>query len=149
MKYPKSLLTCLILSGVFFSKQECTATMANQTTNKKQFLVIGDSISNGYTPQLQKLLKDTHKIVHAPGNNGNTNWGQVTNYLFQTASDVHEGMCVGRPAWQGGWVRTQAAGMLVSFLCVLFVVVVLLPVCLFFCLLMFHAYCQLQQPLLR
>lgn len=35
-------------------------------------LIIGDSISIGYTPFVQKLLKDKANIIHAPGNNEST-----------------------------------------------------------------------------
>ena len=42
---------------------------------KVQYLVVGDSISMGYFPTLQKQLAATHQSVHAPGNNDNANWG--------------------------------------------------------------------------
>lgn len=44
-------------------------------TKLPQVLVIGDSISNGYTGRVAKLLVNTHEVVHVPGNAGNTNWG--------------------------------------------------------------------------
>jgi hypothetical protein len=42
---------------------------------KLQYLVIGDSVSMGYTPQLTKNLSATHQVIHAPGNCDNANWG--------------------------------------------------------------------------
>ena len=56
--------------------QACVPLNSSKTTKKKQLLVIGDSISNGYFGALQKLLADPFELVHAPGNNGNTNWGR-------------------------------------------------------------------------
>lgn len=38
-------------------------------------LVVGDSVSNGYFSALKRNLSASHQVVHAPGNNDNTNWG--------------------------------------------------------------------------
>lgn len=41
-------------------------------TKVPHVLIIGDSISNGYTPIVQELLKGKAEVVHAPGNNEST-----------------------------------------------------------------------------
>merc|ERR1712194_188102 len=43
----------------------------------KQYLVIGDSVSEGFFGTLQAVLEKnkTWEVFHAPGNNDNTNWG--------------------------------------------------------------------------
>ena len=38
--------------------------------------MIGDSVSNGYHAYAVQALNATYEVVHAPGNNGNTNWGK-------------------------------------------------------------------------
>ena len=45
------------------------------TKGRKQYLVIGDSVSMGYFSALEANLSDWD-VVHAPGNNDNTNWGR-------------------------------------------------------------------------
>lgn len=45
------------------------------TKGRKQYLVIGDSVSMGYFSALKANLSDWD-VVHAPGNNDNTNWGR-------------------------------------------------------------------------
>lgn len=55
--------------------QECVPTTAAQEMDKKQALIIGDSISEGYMSSLTQALAATHELVHPPGNCGNTNWG--------------------------------------------------------------------------
>ena len=42
---------------------------------KRQYLVIGDSVSMGYFSQLKLNLSATHQSIHAPGNCDNANWG--------------------------------------------------------------------------
>jgi len=49
---------------------------AAPTAGKKQYLVIGDSVSEGYFPTLKPLMAAAgYQAVHAPGNNDNVNWG--------------------------------------------------------------------------
>jgi hypothetical protein len=50
---------------------------STRATSKKQLLVIGDSISLGYTPYLAANLTAGWEVVHAPGNCGNANWGAL------------------------------------------------------------------------
>eukprot|EP00730_Choanoeca_flexa_P015762 TRINITY_DN7311_c0_g1_i2.p1 TRINITY_DN7311_c0_g1~~TRINITY_DN7311_c0_g1_i2.p1 ORF type:complete len:280 (+),score=13.06 TRINITY_DN7311_c0_g1_i2:2-841(+) len=56
--------------------EACEPTDSPQTTTKAQYLMIGDSVSMGYRSYVQSALNATHEVVHAPGNNGNTNWGR-------------------------------------------------------------------------
>jgi lysophospholipase L1-like esterase len=43
--------------------------------DKANVLIIGDSISNGYTPFVRKALTEKANIVHNPGNAANTGYG--------------------------------------------------------------------------
>ena len=53
-------------------------------------LIIGDSISNGYTPPLQTLLADTANVTHNPGNARHTGWGlqHLDEWLGDSRWDV-------------------------------------------------------------
>lgn len=60
-------------------QQRCSnLTAPSPSPNKKQYLVIGDSVSNGYFKTLKDTLEGTGKweVFHAPGNNDNTNFGR-------------------------------------------------------------------------
>lgn len=46
--------------------------MAATTDTVKNVLIIGDSISIGYTPFIQKALAPEINVVHNPGNGGST-----------------------------------------------------------------------------
>jgi lysophospholipase L1-like esterase len=56
--------TALILLGVV-----CLAATSDKVKN---VLIIGDSISIGYTPYVQKALAPTISVAHNPGNGGST-----------------------------------------------------------------------------
>ena len=49
--------------------------MATTEDNTKNVLIIGDSISIGYTPFIQKALAPGINVVHNPGNGGSTERG--------------------------------------------------------------------------
>jgi hypothetical protein len=44
-----------------------TRTAGPEAAGRPAVLVIGDSVSNGWTPVLSKLLAATHTVVHSPG----------------------------------------------------------------------------------
>jgi len=55
--------------------QACAPASASAADpSKKQYLVVGDSISQGYFGALGAALGSGWQLVHAPGNNGNANW---------------------------------------------------------------------------
>ena len=53
-------------------------------------LIIGDSISNGYTPPLQEIMKDKAVVLHHPGNAAHTANGvaKLDEWLGDTQWDV-------------------------------------------------------------
>lgn len=58
--------------------QECVPLPSQQPPRpgKKQYLVVGDSVSMGYFSSLKESLQGGFDVVHAPGNNDNANWGR-------------------------------------------------------------------------
>ena len=57
--------------------QQCKpGSYATPTAGLQQYLVIGDSVSEGYFAYLRDSLKGDFEPFHAPGNNDNANWGQ-------------------------------------------------------------------------
>eukprot|EP01116_Phalansterium_solitarium_P013654 TRINITY_DN31057_c0_g1_i1.p1 TRINITY_DN31057_c0_g1~~TRINITY_DN31057_c0_g1_i1.p1 ORF type:complete len:276 (+),score=59.19 TRINITY_DN31057_c0_g1_i1:163-990(+) len=64
------------LTGTCSCATESCANTTQPTTQKKQYLMIGDSISMGYQPYVESILSGEYEIVHPPGNCGNTNWGR-------------------------------------------------------------------------
>lgn len=58
--------------------QQCVPLLGKPSRPKnKQYLVIGDSVSMGYLKSLEaELAQKAYEVVHAPGNNDNTNWGR-------------------------------------------------------------------------
>lgn len=56
----------------FFLLVGCLLCMAANEFKIRQLLVIGDSISIGYTPYLEKALVPAVVVVHNPGNGGST-----------------------------------------------------------------------------
>eukprot|EP00051_Salpingoeca_urceolata_P027972 m.484268 g.484268 ORF g.484268 m.484268 type:complete len:756 (-) comp23280_c0_seq1:62-2329(-) len=57
------------------SPQQCEPLVWKPSTDKPKYLMIGDSISMGYRATVFGALDASYESVHAPGNNGNTNWG--------------------------------------------------------------------------
>ncbi|MFC1853677.1 SGNH/GDSL hydrolase family protein [candidate division CSSED10-310 bacterium] len=53
-------------------------------------LIIGDSISIGYTPYVKKILGGKANVIHAPGNNQGTTLGRqnLKNWLGKTEWDI-------------------------------------------------------------
>lgn len=74
----------LILSAVAF------LTLAALAPAKKNVLIIGDSISIGYTKVVVKELADVANVVHNPGNGKNTANGleYIDEWLADTKWDV-------------------------------------------------------------
>ena len=53
----------------------CVTCMAATSDKAKNVLIIGDSISIGYTPFIQKALSPGINVAHNPGNGGSTTRG--------------------------------------------------------------------------
>jgi sulfur transfer complex TusBCD TusB component (DsrH family) len=60
--YMRFLILALLLAGCA-NPQEFSGKISDY-----KVLVIGDSISLGYTPYVANLLKSSHTVTHAPGN---------------------------------------------------------------------------------
>ena len=75
------------LFGVLISCLICVAAAQKQA---KKLLVIGDSISIGYTPFLEKSLAPDFFVAHNPGNGGSTGRGvaSVEKWLDNRQWDV-------------------------------------------------------------
>lgn len=65
-------------------------TVAAFQTKKKQVLIIGDSISNGYTPFVQQTLEGIAEVVHNPGNGKHTGNGlkHIKDWIGETDWDI-------------------------------------------------------------
>ncbi|REE00155.1 SGNH/GDSL hydrolase family protein [Marinoscillum furvescens] len=65
-------------------------TVAAFQTKKKQVLIIGDSISNGYTPFVQQNLDGIAEVVHNPGNGKHTGNGlkHIKDWIGETDWDI-------------------------------------------------------------
>lgn len=63
---------------------------ANQIQNKKKVLIIGDSISIGYTPFVKKSLSDKADVFHNKGNAQHTGTGKemLEEWLGDTEWDI-------------------------------------------------------------
>ena len=59
-------------------------------SDKPKILIIGDSISGGYTPYVQDYFKDKAKVVHNPGNAGDTGRGlkNIREYIGNEDWDI-------------------------------------------------------------
>lgn len=68
----------------------CVAFCASGDDALPKVLIIGDSISNGYTPPLQTLLAGEVEIAHNPGNARHTGWGleHLDAWLGDTSWDA-------------------------------------------------------------
>ena len=54
------------------AKKAAKPAVASEVEGLPRVLIIGDSISIGYTPFVKQQLKDKANIIHAPGNNEST-----------------------------------------------------------------------------
>lgn len=65
-------------------------TATGFAADKPKVLIIGDSISIGYTPVVARLLKDKAQVVHSPGNAQNSSYGlkNVKKWLGDGKWDV-------------------------------------------------------------
>jgi len=75
---PCALDCCFNTTGMCSCVDEpCIPLAAPPKTSKKQYLIIGDSVSMGYHKVLASTLEaQGWDVFHAPGNNDNTNWGR-------------------------------------------------------------------------
>ena len=53
----------------------CIVSLASFQAEKPKILIIGDSISIGYTPFVQQALADIAEVFHNPGNAQHTGTG--------------------------------------------------------------------------
>ncbi len=65
-----ALVCCLTAAGI-----HATSGTGNRTRDLPRVLIIGDSISQGYTPYVRKLLEKTSAVFHNPGNAEHTGTG--------------------------------------------------------------------------
>lgn len=77
----------LILGLLFCGLQICAETESASLPN---VLIIGDSISNGYTKPLTEMLKGQATVVHNPGNAQHSAYGlkNLEKWLGNTSWDV-------------------------------------------------------------
>lgn len=80
------------LKALFTAFLVCGTIHAQDTSNRElpNVLIIGDSISIGYTKPLTKILKDKVVVVHNPGNAGPSSKGlaNIDRWLGKTEWDV-------------------------------------------------------------
>ena len=64
--------------------------MALGSNNLPKVLLIGDSISQGYTPFVKEMMADTAQVVRIPGNGRNTGFAltKIEEWLGETKWDV-------------------------------------------------------------
>ena len=64
--------------------------LAASGKGRPNVLIIGDSISLGYTPYVREALKDKVNLIHAPGNNQGTTLGRqkLAEWLGDTDWDI-------------------------------------------------------------
>ena len=67
-----SCLTGFVVLAAWVVQAAPAAKVAAEIPGLPRVLIIGDSISIGYTPFVKELFKDRANIVHAPGNNEST-----------------------------------------------------------------------------
>jgi hypothetical protein len=75
-------LTAAILFALCFAAglgsahaAECGSDRVEQSADLPRVLIIGDSISIGYTPAVQRHLDGVAEVIHAPGNNAYSAFG--------------------------------------------------------------------------
>lgn len=78
----------LLSIGLFLALTHCA--QGTETKHLTQVLIIGDSISVGYTAPLQEILKDTAIVTHNPGNAQHSAFGleNLDSWLGDTKWDV-------------------------------------------------------------
>ena len=78
----------IVIIGVF--AVIALRAQANDKATLTKVLIIGDSISLGYTPTVVKLLKGKASVSHAPGNNAGTTRGMkyLKSWLGKDKWDV-------------------------------------------------------------
>ncbi len=74
------VILVFLLKSILFAQQPLTENLPN-------VLIIGDSISIGYTPFVKEILQDKAVVQHNPGNAGHTGMG--LDNLEKWLSDTH------------------------------------------------------------
>jgi len=89
-----SNLCARFATGFFFAlllaRQPLLAAEPQTTSDRSDVLLIGDSISLGYTPHVVQLLQDTADVRHHKGNAQHTGTGlkKLDDWLGDTSWDV-------------------------------------------------------------
>jgi len=85
----KKLLTAFLLV-LSLTNQPAFAEKPSEDAKLPKVLIIGDSISLGYTPYVKNMLKDQAEVVHNRGNAGPTMRGvaNIEKWLGDTPWDV-------------------------------------------------------------
>jgi hypothetical protein len=83
MNVPKTKISILTLTSLCFILSSCIS-------NKPKILIIGDSISMGYTPLVRKQLKKQARIYHNPKNAQHTGVGlkNSNNWIKKEKWDI-------------------------------------------------------------
>jgi len=118
----KLLITGLLLSIISLS---CSfAKESSQETDLPKVLIIGDSISIGYTPHVKKILKGKAVVIHHKGNAQHTSTGlkKLDSWLGDTEWDVIHfnwglwDLCYRNPTSKAQGNRDKANGKVTSTL---------------------------------
>lgn len=92
-KYFTILTVCvatLMSSGLSSAQEKAPSPPAPDSPKLPKVMLLGDSISIGYTPYVKKLLKGKAEVIHHKGNAGPTIRGlkNIESYLGDTKWDV-------------------------------------------------------------
>ena len=84
----KALIAPLLLASIVLSPR--VAANAEEEADLPKVLIIGDSISIGYTPHVKQILKGTADVRHHKGNAQHTGTGlkQLDQWIGKTKWDV-------------------------------------------------------------
>lgn len=72
MQSTRRFLAALVIGAAFAAWGVERVQSAGSTARLPRVLIIGDSISIGYTPFVKAMMKDTAEVIHAQGNNEST-----------------------------------------------------------------------------
>ena len=83
-------LFMLLIAFALISSDYAQAESQDRDADQPKVLIIGDSISLGYTPHVVRLLKDKADVQHNPGNAQHTGTGlkKIDQWLGKTQWDV-------------------------------------------------------------
>lgn len=84
------LLVCCLLAVLASSARAADEKPAKSDSDLPKVLIIGDSISLGYTPHVIQMLKGEADVVHSKGNSQHTGTGlaKIDSWLGDTKWDV-------------------------------------------------------------